>query len=87
MAASQVYTKFGNESKTHFVSRGTRGKTLYSYGSPIACETADGAILLHPDYWNYSATTNYYRGQFLGEGVAATRKRIESGEYKLERFN
>jgi hypothetical protein len=87
MAASQVFTKYGNRSETHYVDYSAAGKVLYSYGSPIACETSDGSILLHPDYWNYSTTTNYYRGQFLGEGVAATRKKIESGEYKLERFH
>lgn len=86
MTANQVFTKYGNRSQIHYVAYGADGKVLYSYGSPIACETPGGDILLHPDYWNYSATTNYYRGQFLGEGVAATRKKIASGEYKMERF-
>ena len=38
-------------------------------------------------YWDYSATTGKYRNQFLGEGIAETRKKIASGEYILADLN
>jgi len=40
-------------------------------------------IILDSYYWDYSRTTGKYRNQFLGEGIADTRAKIESGEYKL----
>lgn len=88
MNIRHLLTKFGNEAKDQIVVTDDKGVTFYSYGSPIARKPADGsAIILHPQYWNYSATTNYYRGQFLGEGVAVTRNRIADGTYKMERFS
>ena len=44
-------------------------------------------IYLDEATWDYSATTGKYRNQFLGEGIAETRKKIESGEYKLTNLN
>ena len=37
--------------------------------------------------WDYSRTTGKYRNEFLREYIADTRKKIESGEYKLENLN
>ena len=42
---------------------------------------------LDEHYWDYSATTGKYRNQFLGEGIAETRAKIESGEYILIDLN
>lgn len=44
-------------------------------------------ITLDEHYWDYSATTGKYRNQFLNEGIAETRKKIESGEYVLADLN
>ena len=38
-------------------------------------------------YWDYSVTTGKYRNQFLNEGIAETRSKIESGEYMLADLN
>jgi hypothetical protein len=42
---------------------------------------------LDKTYWDYSNTTGRYRGQILGEGIAITRKKIKSKEYKLKDLN
>jgi len=47
----------------------------------------DCQIFLDKKFWNYSRTTGKYRNYFLGECVADTRKKIESGEYQLTELN
>lgn len=44
-------------------------------------------ITLDVNLWDYSATTGKYRNMFLNEGIAETRKKIESGEYILADLN
>lgn len=44
-------------------------------------------IFLDEKYWDYSKTTGTYRNQFLGEGIAKTRKKTKSGEYILTDLN
>jgi hypothetical protein len=44
-------------------------------------------ILIDRTYWDYSRTTGKYRNQFLGEGIAETRKKIENGVYRLVDLN
>ena len=44
-------------------------------------------VYLDESDWDYSVTTGKYRNQFLGEGIAETRKKIASGEYKLANLN
>lgn len=80
--------KFGNPSKNHYIVIDDRGETMYSYDSPIAQKPAGGGkVKLHPKYWQYSATTGFYRYHFLAESVATTRLRIETGEYSMEEFD
>lgn len=65
-------------------------ETFQSYDSVIAVKefTAGGwKITLDKNTWDYSVTTGKYRNEFLGEGIAETRKKIESGEYTLEDLN
>jgi len=57
-----------------------------SYRTIIAKKTK-GKIFLDKEKWDYSATTGKYRNLFLGEKIADTRKKIESGEYKLIDLN
>ena len=76
----------------NFISR----ETFQSYDSIIAVRTVWGEnavaggridIELDEKYWDYSVTTGKYRNQFLNEGIADTRKKIKSGEYKLADLN
>jgi hypothetical protein len=81
----QLVTKHGNPaSKDQAVKRTRRffkdGWNFTSYGSFIAFKADDGTVYLGHE-WDHSNTTRFYRCQFLGENTAATRKKIESGEY------
>lgn len=58
------------------------GNFLYSYGTLIAGKV-NGQVYLNERYWNYSNTTGKHRNEFLGEGIAETRKKIKSGEYQF----
>ena len=59
-----------------------------SYDTVIARRCLNtGQIYLDKSKWDYSKTTGIYRNQFLGEGVAETRKKIASGEYLLADLN
>ncbi len=59
-----------------------------SYDTVIARRCLNtGQIYLDKGKWDYSKTTGIYRNQFLGEGVAETRKKIASGEYLLADLN
>jgi len=64
------------------------GTYFQSYNVLIAKIPSDRReIILDSRYWNYSVTTGKYRNQFLGEGIAETRKKIKSGEYILADLN
>ncbi len=63
------------------------GRCFQSYSTLIVVRTPDGQVFLDESSWDYSATTGRYRGQFLGEGIAETRKKIASGVYKLVNLN
>mgnify|MGYP003127030290 CR=1 FL=1 len=65
----------------------TTTKTFQSYDSTIAIVFSTGVVLLDENTWDYSATTGKYRNEFLGEGIAETRKKIKSGEYILTDLN
>ena len=66
-------------------------ETFQGYNSVIATVKDVGlvgeVVSLDAEKWDYSVTTGKYRNQFLGEGVAETRKKIASGEYKLVDLN
>jgi len=62
-------------------------KTFQSYNSVIAKKINNGLIYLDEYFWDYSVTTGKYRNQFLGEGIADTRKKIEQGVYILTNLN
>ena len=63
------------------------GECFVSYGQKIAIKTWSGEVMLDEHYWDYSRTTSKYRNEFLNEGIAETRKKIKSGEYKLGNLN
>lgn len=81
MTSYNLNTKFGNPAKDQRVEVTAEGETFFSYGTPIARKRVDGSVELYPA-WNYSQTTNYYRGKFLGEGVTETRRKVALGEYR-----
>ena len=70
------------------------GTMFQSYDSNIVFVAQDhgkagivSQVFLDERYWDWSKTTGKYRNDFLGEGIAETRKKIESGEYKLVNLN
>ena len=77
----------GNPVANQFIIYTPNGNYFQSYNSVIAFRANDGKITLDEYYWDYSRTTGVYRNQFLGEGIADTRSKIESGEYKLADLN
>lgn len=86
MNTRHLSTKYGNPAQDQIVQTDADGETFVSYGTPIAHRANDGTLRL-TRYWNYSATTNYYRGRFTGYGAPETRKLIASGDIKVvDRF-
>ena len=82
----------GNAIPNQFIIDTVNGKvrqTIFqSYQSVIAVKCFHtGRTALDKNDWDYSVTTGKYRNQFLGESIAETRKKIESGEYKLADLN
>lgn len=81
----------GNKVANQFIVEAGDCTVFQSYNSVIAKKqwTDNGhlEVTLDKYYWDYSKTTGQYRNQFLGEGIAETRKKIESGEYKLANLN
>lgn len=63
------------------------GRYFISYGTLIAFIDSEGKITLDRACWDYSATTGKYRNKFLREGIAETRLKLKSGEYKLKDLN
>ena len=76
----------GRPVANQFIIYTSEGKYFQSYDS-IVVAIEDGKTILDENTWNYSHTTNKYRNQFLGEKIAETRAKIESGEYELEYLN
>ena len=68
--------------KSQVVIECEQGLIFQSYESVIAIKSNDGPISLS-EHYDYSRTTMKYLSRFLGHGVAETRKKIASGEYKL----
>ena len=77
----------GKPVANQFIIYTDEGNYFQSYDSVIAFKGNDGKVTLDNYYWDYSRTTSKYRNQFLGEGVADTRAKIESGEYELADLN
>ena len=77
----------GNPVANQFVIYTDEGTYFQSYNSVIAFRDNERKITLDKYYWDYSRTTGKYRNEFLGEYIADTRAKIESGEYKLADLN
>lgn len=77
----------GREVANQFIIRTLRGTYFQSYNSIIAFVDVKGRVTLDKKYWDYSRTTGKYRNQFLNEGIAETREKINNGTYKLSNLN
>ena len=80
-AVRNMTTNGGNDAPNQFIISFDKARIFQSYQSVIVLEK-EWQIYLGQD-WNYSNTTTQYRNEFLGENTAETRKKLESGEYKM----
>jgi hypothetical protein len=88
MKVKNMTSNNGNKIANQFIiTDDNNDMTFQSYNSTIAKKIHNGLIYLDENYWDYSATTGKYRNQFLGEGIAETRKKIEQGIYILTDLN
>ena len=88
MKVKQMIGRAGNPVANQFIINSPEDGAQYfqSYNSLIVKRTNKG-VTLDEYYWDYSRTTGKYRNMFLGENTAETRKKIQSGEYKLANLN
>ena len=86
MKVQNMYSPNGNKVANQFIITDNGDEYFQSYRSIIA-KRSKGKIYLDDYYWDYSRTTGKYRNEFLGEGIAETRKKIASGEYILTDLN
>jgi len=87
MRVENMTSARGNKVANQFLVTDDKGNEYFqSYRSMIA-KKSQGKIYLDEYYWDYSTTTGKYRNDFLGEGIADTRKKIETGEYILMDLN
>ena len=88
MKVSNFRSNNGNPIANQFLISEKDKETFQSYDSIIVVKNyKTRKTYLDSYYWDYSVTTGKYRNQFLGEGIAETRKKIETGEYKLKNLN
>ena len=86
MRVENMTSARGNKVANQFIINDNGAEYFQSYRSIIA-KKSQGKIYLDEYYWDYSTTTGKYRNQFLNEGIADTRKKIQSGEYILTDLN
>jgi hypothetical protein len=85
-SVQKMLTSKGNKAANQVIIYSGSAEYFRSYDTYIA-KKENGRIFLDTAYWDYSSTTGKYRNIFLGEGIADTRKKIKSGEYKLIDLN
>lgn len=80
-----IITDEGRGANGNFIKR----EVFQSYETVIAERVVwpDREHITIDPLWQYSATTSKYRNQFLGEGTAETRRKIEDGTYQVENLN
>lgn len=82
MTSSNSFRPIANQ----FTISTPEGRYFQSYQS-IICFVQGDKITLDENKWDYLMTTSKYRNQFLGENTTETRKKIDSGVYKLANLN
>ena len=83
---NMISPRSGNEVANQFMIYSGSSVYFQSYSTVIAKKDFNGKVTLDPNY-AYSATTGKYRNEFLREGIAETRKKIENGTYTIEDLN
>ena len=83
----QFITRGGRAAANQYIIHNGEETIFQSYNTIIAKKDKKGKIFLDVNYWDYSTTTGRYRNDFLGEGIAQTRDKIKSGEYRLIDLN
>ena len=73
--------------KNQFLLIADNGAEIFQSYDSIIAKKEGGKIYLDSYFWDYSKTTGKYRNIFLGEKLADTQKKIESGEYILCNLN
>jgi hypothetical protein len=84
---TNMTSKKGNQVPNQFRITESNGDEYFQSYKSIIVKRSEGKITLDDYFWDYSKTTSKYRNDFLGEGVAQTRSKIASGEYKLANLN
>lgn len=87
MLVKNMIGRSGNPVANQFIIDCDTDRYFQSYQTIIAKIDINGNIYLDSGAWNYSRTTGKYRNQFLGEGIAETRQKIDAGIYKLVDLN
>lgn len=77
----------GRKVPNQFIITTDDGAYFQSYASIIAFVANDGVVTLDENCWDCSVTTGKYRNMFLGENKRETKRKIESGQYKLANLN
>ena len=86
MRVENMTSSKGNAVPNQFIIIDKGKEYFQSYNSIIAVKEK-GQVKLDSYLWDYSVTTGKYRNDFLGEGIADTRKKIKDGTYKLTNLN
>ena len=88
MKVRNMTSSRGNKVANQFIITDNHNNEIFqSYNTVIAMRNDSGIVYLDKYSWDYSVTTGKYRNEFLGEGIAETRKKIDSGEYILTDLN
>ena len=88
MKVRNMTSSRGNKVANQFIITDNHNNEIFqSYNTVIAIRNDSGIVYLDKYSWDYSVTTGKYRNEFLGEGIAETRKKIDSGEYILTDLN
>ena len=88
MIVYNITNSNGNKVANQFIIDNKNKEIFQSYNSIIAVRNKKtDKITLDSYYWDYSVTTGKYRNQFLGEGIAETRRKIKEKIYKLKNLN
>ena len=87
MKVENLRSSNGNRVANQFVIQDDHGNKFFQSYNSVIIKWSKGKVYLDEYYWDYSRTTGKYRNQLLREGIAETRKKIESGEYILADLN
>ena len=88
MKVKNMTSPRGNKVANQFIITDNHNNEIFqSYETVKAMRNDSGIVYLDKYSWDYSVTTGKYRNEFLGEGIAETRKKINSGEYILTDLN